>query len=1058
MRNKNYNLVVLHHEEVFETREDALQYLNGYYKPYSLDAEPIVVKYGDATNPDIILAFGTSDNAPGSFYAIDMTQAVEKIDTLEEEVNGSKEELEYVADILDGVVKATGLKVDENKIDDKVSYEPDQRDEVIGSAITIAEAIDLLSKYTQKELADNKLSVEDSKTVKLVYSENPSGGMSLKAKVKVSTDGDSDELNFNNNIIGIKNDGIYAASNLAYDDARHQLVFTTSGYKNGRFQDDAIVQRVDLGEHVDVEGGVTDTFETLVNKRNNVATVTGNVKLGSTNSIVVRNGGLEADITVDVDTATNKLIVKVGNQTIEKQLPGVELFESAEYNDANEELIITFRTGNTLVIPIHGIIHTWDTENRENSPVVLNKTTVTGGTDKLSGTLKLRSTDNLIGLDGGRLYVSEQGIDDKVAVETARATAAEAEIRTSLQTHINEVSSQLSDLNDRVAEEVTRATAAENEISTNVSLLETRLVAEENRAKTAEQANSARIDELAETISASSAQTLADAKAYTDTKVTAEKTEREAKDVELATAIDAAQRTATNDAKAYTDAQVLAEKNRAEAAELALTTEVNKKIENVEVVKNSQSDLQYILKVDGQDAGEINIPKDQFLKSVSYNAANKEFTFEFETTEGTVTSVVNVSDLVDTYTAGDGLALTDNKFSVKISEGSESYLTVSEGGIKLFGIDAKLAEKANAADVYTKTEIDNKGYLTEHQDISNLATAASVEAVQNTANELAAEVEDMKFITEETDTVKMTMVKETGAETRVLSSDVKIKTVAGENANIIKSDANGIYATVSFNYDKATNKITFNDGNGSKVYELNNFGILQEAFYDSASKSIVLVVKKDDETTERITIPVDDLVNDWTVENSANSPIVLTKTQTENGDVLTADVSILNNDHNLLSNDNGSLFVDADSNAHIALWGGEVNTVQGVINILRESFNDIEQMKQDIADLQEDNENIKSALADYQEDLNNQKQRISTNENNIALLMTRQDNLESQMGNLTTIVNTFDNRITEANNKAQQALDIVEGLGDMTTILSRLDRIEEVLEQLIDFGEYDIQI
>ena len=57
-----------------------------------------------------------------------------------------------------------------------------------------------------------------------------------------------------------------------------------------------------------------------------------------------------------------------------------------------------------------------------------------------------------------------------------------------------------------------------------------------------------------------------------------------------------------------------------------------------------------------------------------------------------------------------------------------------------------------------------------------------------------------------------------------------------------------------------------------------------------------------------------------------------------------------------------------------------------------------------------------------------------------------------------TTVNNFDNRITEAENKAQQVLDAVEALGDISTINSRLDRIEEVLEQLIDFGEYDIQL
>ena len=1361
MRNNNYNLVVLHHEEVFETRELALEYLDGYYKPFSLDGEPIVVKYGEANKPNIILAFGTSNTIPGGYYAIDMTQSIERIDEISEEIDGNKEEIEYVSEILDGVVKATGLTLDENKIENKITYEPDSRDEVIGEAITIAEALDLLSKYTQREIGNTKISVEDTKSVELSLSEGNNERI-LKANVKVSTDGDSDDLTFNNNIIGIKNDGIYAASNLSYDDARHQLIFTTSGYKNGRFQDDAIVQKVDLGEHtklvannegktvkisvsedssnytttlsadlqiadrennilktsdgkvyVDgtaknikygdtnvaaalnahknrldeldtnvenaaksahIEGGQTDTLETLVSTLSDGgAKVTGNVRLGSTNSIVVRNGGLEANITVDVDAATNKLIVTIGNETIVKTLPGIELFESAEYNDENEELIITFRTGSTLVIPIHGIIHTWETVNAENSPVLLTKTVVTGGVDTLSGNLKLRSTDNLIGVENGRLYVSEQNVNNKIATETSRATDAENAIRASVetlrdnvQTQLETVSESVTDIQNALNEETTRARGAEaeiraianhadeialeakenvnslnttvNELSTNLSTLETNvdnltedvaeiavlrnslnqeitnrtnkdtelegaitaansaIETETNRAQTAEETIinriahdisdvntaitnevtratgvettlSTRIEELSQAIGQGSEQTLADAEAYTDAQVLVEKTARETKDVELNNKIDALETsighdietavrdaaddatakadTAESNANTYTDAQVLAEKNRAEAAETAnataiseLETEVDKKIESVEIVKNSQSDLQYTLKVDGQDVGEINIPKDQFLKSVTYDAGNKELVFVFETTDGTVTTNVSVNDLVDTYVAGNGLTLTDNEFAVRINEDSESYLTVSEEGIKLFGIDNKFAEvgntanaytdaqvlaeknraeaaetananaiqtntnaietlngneategsvknaikvskdytdaqvagKANADDVYTKTEIDNKGFLTEHQDISNLATIASVEAVEDIATdnaaaiqELESEVDDMKFITNETNTVRMTMVKETGAETRVLSSDVKLKTITGsETANIIKSDANGLYATVTFNYNKATNEITFNDGNGDKVYQLNNFGILQDAIYDSQEKSIVLIVKKDDETTERITIPVSDLVNTWTVENSANSPVVLTKTETENGDVLSADISILNNGHNLLTKQNGSLFVDADCNQHIALWGNEVTNVQGVINILKERTDDIEEMKQDIEDLEEDNENIKIALAEYQTDLTNQKERITNNENNIATLSDKTHELETEVAVLTERIEILGEKVTEAYDKATEALDkantIFENIGDGSELIERIERIEDVLEQLIDFGEYDIQL
>ena len=1057
MRNKDYSLVVLHHEEVFATREEAIKYLTGWYKPNSLDAEPVIVKYGDANNPDVILAFGTSDTKPGSFYAIDMTQTVERIDTVEEEVNGSKEELDYVAEVLDGVVKATGLILDENKIEDKVSYQPDSRDNVIGTAITIAEAIDLLSKYTQKGFEDNKFTVEDTKSVKLIYSVNPDGGMVLKARVKISTDGDSDELNFNNNIIGIKSDGIYAASNLAYDDVRHQLIFTTSGYKNGRFQDDAIVQKVDLGEHTrlvadnedrtvkliitenentnitklsadlqiadrennilkvsdgkayveglaknikygettvaaaltnhknsirelttsvegaaksaHIEGGQTDTLETVVSTLSDGgAKITGNVRLGSANSIVVRNGGLEADVSVDVDTTTNKLIVRVGNQTIEKILPGVELFESADYNDANEELIITFKTGNTLTIPIHGIIHTWDVNNSESSPVVLTKTVVTGGVDKLSANIKLRSTDNLIGVENGKLYVSEQGINNKVSAETTRATEAENAIRTSVETLSNNVQTQFAEVSDRITtvqdnlnEESTRARESENTIRT-----------------TAEHADEVAL-EAKETVNGLNSTVN-----------------------ELSTSLSTLETNVENLEESLTQS-ILTEKNRAQTAE------------------------------------------ETIIKRIAHDISDVNAAIASETARATAAEQANANaiEVLNGNEATDGSV----KNAIKVSK---DYT------------DEQVAGKANAADVYTKDEIDNKGFLTEHQDISNLATIASVDAVTEVAadnasaiQELSAEVDDMKFITKETDTVRMTMVKETGAETRILSSDVKLKTLSGENANIIKGDANGLYATVTFNYDKATNKITFNDGNGNKVFELNNFGILQEAFYDSENKSIVLVVKKDDESTERITIPVADLVNEWSVQNNTNSPIILNKTAGENGDVLSANVSILDNGHNLLVNENGSLFVDSDSNSHLALFGEQATSVQGAINILKDRTDDIEQIKQDIENLEEDNDNIKIAIADYQTDLANQKERITTNENNIAQLRDSEHQLEAQVVVLTEKVNNLESRVNEAYDKATLALSKIEEMGDISSLVNRIENIENILRNLIDFGLYD---
>lgn len=138
--------------------------------------------------------------------------------------------------------------------------------------------------------------------------------------------------------------------------------------------------------------------------------------------------------------------------------------------------------------------------------------------------------------------------------------------------------------------------------------------------------------------------------------------------------------------------------------------------------------------------------EDGVLQDVAYNAETRELTFTWNVVvnwEGETpvykTDVVNIADLVDVYTAGNGLDLSDNEFAIKLAEGCESFLSVDANGLKLSGVqsaidaakeaaieDAKkyeakadasavytkeeanalLADKANSADVYSKTAAD----------------------------------------------------------------------------------------------------------------------------------------------------------------------------------------------------------------------------------------------------------------------------------------------------------------------------------------------------------------
>ena len=140
--------------------------------------------------------------------------------------------------------------------------------------------------------------------------------------------------------------------------------------------------------------------------------------------------------------------------------------------------------------------------------------------------------------------------------------------------------------------------------------------------------------------------------------------------------------------------------------ELALLEDINGTAETINLVK--KDDLTYELEVGDRIAGTISIPKDQFLKSVEYLPDTKELKFVFETTEGEQVSNIDISDLVDIYTAGNGLLLEGGKFSIKLDPSTDAYLEVTENGLRLVGLKEELNSKASVEELNAEAEERSK--------------------------------------------------------------------------------------------------------------------------------------------------------------------------------------------------------------------------------------------------------------------------------------------------------------------------------------------------------------
>ena len=335
--------------------------------------------------------------------------------------------------------------------------------------------------------------------------------------------------------------------------------------------------------------------------------------------------------------------------------------------------------------------------------------------------------------------------------EKNRALAAEEQLSKDIDTEKDRALIAERDNFNRIINEIARAEAAEKANAKAIedeatraieieSALAQGLVGEENRAIEAEEqlqgeiwAVDAKVSEqgnsLNDAINAN-AQAIADE--------TARATQAEDNNRNLINAMDtaykaadAATNTKLNDEitrakaaeKTNADA-IIVESDRNDAQDTLISNLQSSKVASVTLVQDPDNDLHYTLMVDSTNAGEISIPKDRFLKQAYYDPQKKSLIFIFVTEDGEQTVPVDISDLVDTYTAGNGLSLANNKFSITIDSTSDSYLTVGANGIKLSGVAAainKLDTDYKAAD--TATLNSAKAYTdTKASDITDTVT------------------------------------------------------------------------------------------------------------------------------------------------------------------------------------------------------------------------------------------------------------------------------------------------------------------------------------------------
>ena len=256
---------------------------------------------------------------------------------------------------------------------------------------------------------------------------------------------------------------------------------------------------------------------------------------------------------------------------------------------------------------------------------------------------------------------------------------------------------------------------------------------------------------------------------------------------------------------------IQSETDRATHAEADLLEKINKNISDIQAVSTEignielrkEGDLYYALYVQGVKHGEFIIPKDQFLKEVAYDSVKKELVFVFITSVGEVTTKISISDLVDTYVAGEGLSLNGNVFSVDFTKVA-TVEKVNDVSTRLATTQNELKTVSGKVDSNT-TVCTNLNYSLNNE--INRATAAEKVLTDAIAAEearaTAAELELRNAITSNANEIAANKKAISDEQLRATTAEASLNTSITEVSGKVDSAKELLTASIKEESDRA---------------------------------------------------------------------------------------------------------------------------------------------------------------------------------------------------------------------------------------------------------------
>lgn len=430
-------LQFVHCDTCFENSAKAREYVNGNLitrdRP-ALYAEPMILKYGDPKNPNILLAIGSVGDGKTS----SVENKVFFIDCAQLDIDNNFQ-----------FVDTNTIAFDVNKTETSTTVESN----VLLQPIKVIESVEYnniilnenngLFAFVDTKVVDDQIVVNINGQINNYALPDPvvSGAydkekliLTLYTKKNKSFTIDFNDVVYisdnNNNIIKKREDGLYATVEIDYDKATDTLTLnngiTTKELNLLSYAQDTINKNVDAElESLHVIPLTSKSITNLAQKTTTGTTLKSDINLSvdATNILKVTDGGVYASVDVTYDNALNKLTLHTSNGKKEIALVNQSFLESITYDSVQKAIILKVKLSNNEVVTqsinIGELFNPINVENNVDSPIVLTKTSnEKTGIETITANLQVAAgNNNLIQVktegSTANLFASNQATDIK---------------------------------------------------------------------------------------------------------------------------------------------------------------------------------------------------------------------------------------------------------------------------------------------------------------------------------------------------------------------------------------------------------------------------------------------------------------------------------------------------------------------------------------------------------------------------------------------------------------------------------------------------------------------